>query len=308
MHGIIRKLIHACKLEYVFRPRQVWLRLTRRVGGTDQTVLLPWGLPLRIRLDNIIGQQIWAMGVFELPESEVLWRLADPGELALDVGVNIGYMSSILAAQVGPSGTVLAFEPHPDVSAEAAANIAHWAEFAVAPITLNRFALSERPGRLPLFVPDSFDLNRGLSSLNAKGSGWRTVMVEVTTLDAAVGPTAVVGCLKIDVEGHEAEVLAGGTTTLGRRAVRDILFEDHNPYPSRVTAALEGYGYTVFRIDYSWWRPVAADPNSPRPAGRLFDTPNYLATLDPGRARERLTRRGWRCLTADRVAHRPAAP
>jgi len=308
MPSIVRKLIHSCKPEYVFRPRQLWHRLSRRMSGPEQTVLLPWGLPLQVRLDDIIGRQIWTMGVFELAESEVLWRLTDPGELAIDVGANIAYMASILAVRAGPSGAVIGFEPHPDIYAEACANIARWVEYPVAPVTLARSALSNRPGKLPLYVPHSFDGNRGLSSLNSDVPCGRTMMVEVTTLDNVVGPTTAVGMLKIDVEGHEAEVLAGGATTLGRRAVRDVLFEDHNPQPSQARAALERYNYTVFRIDYTYWRPIIADPYSPRPAGRLFDTPNYLATLDPARARDRLAWRGWRCLTTARVALKAAAP
>jgi FkbM family methyltransferase len=308
MTGIARKLIGSCKPEYVFRPRQFWHRLTCRMSGLNPTVVLPWGLPLQVRLDDIIGRQIWTMGVFELAVSEILWRLTDPGDRAIDVGANIAYTASILAVRAGRSGGVVCFEPHPDVSAEASANIARWAEYLVAPVTLARSALSNRQGQLPLYVPRSFEGNRGLSSLSSDGRDAQTIMVKVTTLDDVVGPTATIGVLKVDVEGHEADVLAGGATTLGRRAIRDIVFEDHNSQPSQVSAVLRPYNYTVFRVDYSYLRPIISDPRSAPPPGRSFDTPNYLATLDPVRARERMARRGWRCLTGRRFKLKAAAP
>jgi FkbM family methyltransferase len=248
------------------------------------------------------------MGVFELLVSEVLWRLTDLGEVTIDVGANIGYTASILASRAGPSGAVFGFEPHPGVFAEASANISRWTEYSVAPVTLARSALSARPGQLHLYVPDTFAGNRGLSSLESDRSGEEVIIVEATTLDEVVGPTATVGMLKVDVEGHEAEVLAGGAAVLGRHAVRDVVFEDYNPHPSKVAAVLERYDYSVFRIDYSYWRPIISDPRSAPPAGRSFDTPNYLATRDPSRARERLACRGWKCLTGARVALKETVP
>ena len=50
---------------------------------------------------------------FDLISCEAIWRLLDEGELALDVGANIGYMTSLMAARLGKNGRVIAFEPHP---------------------------------------------------------------------------------------------------------------------------------------------------------------------------------------------------
>src|SRR5262245_30886013 len=93
------------KPEYLFRPRQIGRRLLRgwrRPRGDFEVVSLPWGLPLHVSVHDGIGQQLRMMGVFELAVSEVLWRLTEPGDLALDIGSNIGYMTSLLATRVGP--------------------------------------------------------------------------------------------------------------------------------------------------------------------------------------------------------------
>ena len=59
----------------------------------------------------------------DLAVSEALWRLLDPGALALDVGANIGFMTNLMAWRSGPCGRVLAFEPHPEVFRSLAENV-----------------------------------------------------------------------------------------------------------------------------------------------------------------------------------------
>ena len=102
--------------EYLFRPRQIWRRLRHPWGfhlPPRAEVTLPWGWPLCIRTHETIGRLIWTFGVFDLPVTEVLWRLTGPGDIAVDAGANIGCMTCVLATRVGPTGRVLSFEPFP---------------------------------------------------------------------------------------------------------------------------------------------------------------------------------------------------
>ena len=59
------------------------------------TVHLPWGLQLRIDPRESIGSAVWRLGLYDLAVSETLWRLTSPGDLTVDVGANIGHMTSI---------------------------------------------------------------------------------------------------------------------------------------------------------------------------------------------------------------------
>src|SRR5207302_6580845 len=52
-------------------------------------------------------------GWYERAEVAVLARLTPAGGLAVDVGANTGYHTSVLAGLVGPAGRVVAFEPAP---------------------------------------------------------------------------------------------------------------------------------------------------------------------------------------------------
>lgn len=103
------------KPEYLLRPSQFGRRiiefLVPRTG--IQAVSLPWDMDIWVDPEEAIGRAIVRAGVFELAVTETLWRLTDPGDLAVDVGANIGYMSSVLARRCGPAGSVRVFEPHP---------------------------------------------------------------------------------------------------------------------------------------------------------------------------------------------------
>lgn len=290
------------KPEYWFRPSQLLRRLVRDRQGAarDQKVTLPWGAPLTIRRDEAIGQAIWRTGTYDLAVSEALLRLADPGETAVDVGANIGVMASAMAVAVGSTGKVLCFEPHPGLHLELAANIGRWKELlSWNHVERSDLALSEHPGEATLAMSSHFDTNRGTASLAAlrpgEGQPADHVVVRTTTLDLALARSPAIGLLKVDVEGHELEVFKGATSLLSRGGVRDIVFEEYEPYPSPVTNFLESYGYEVFAL-----RKGALGPSSQSPSKVRFqlqwETPNYLATNDAERATARLRPVGWRSL------------
>jgi hypothetical protein len=87
-------------------------------------------------------------------------------------------------------------------------------------------------------------------------------------------------------------VLRGATGLLASGAIRDIVFEDHDDYPSEATKIVEDAGYELISLDNDLWglRLVAPADRGDPPA---WPGPSYLATRDPARARERLERRGW---------------
>jgi FkbM family methyltransferase len=290
------------KPEYLFHPGQAIRRLARGAGPDRERVevVLPWGAPLSIRPDEAIGRAIWRTGTYDVLVSEAVLRLAEHGETAVDVGANIGVMTSAMAVAVSPTGTVLCFEPHPALSVELSENIAKWrAALGWDHVERSDRALSAHPGEAALVVPSEFDANRGTATLCpvAPGEGTATCKFDVvtTTLDLAVGRQATVGVLKVDVEGHELQVLKGASCLLASGRIRDIVFEEYSTYPSPVTDLLEAHGYSVFLLRKGLLGPTLQPPQS----GGVqleWETPNYLATKDPDRAVQRLSAVGWRSL------------
>lgn len=288
--------------EYVFRPSQV-LRRIRRTGKPvppSATVRLPWGLAVKVRTNEHIGSDIFHYGIFDRIVPEAIRRLADPGELAVEAGANIGQNCSLMVARTGPNGRVIAFEPHPHIFEELQFNVSLWPEWAKRNVQLQNVALGETDGEATLVDGAEFFHNRGSASLvweNPETTTSQKHKVQVRKLDDFIPALAKVGVCKIDVEGHELAVLKGTEQALRRRAIRDIVFEDFSPMPSPVVEFLQQHQYTIFQLTASWWKPLLTKlrPDAAPPKGFSF---NFLATLDPERVQQRFRAGGWSCLTS----------
>jgi len=283
------------KPEYIFRPGQALRRLGQlgqcRVGFA--TVALPWGMPLTVRIDDDIGRAIWHSAVYDLAVSEVLWRLIDPGAHAVDVGAHVGYMSSIMAARVGRQGAVDCFEPHPGLFDRLNANVSRWRTNGLAcRISTHCVALSDRKRQAFLRLPPWFERNEGTASLvdNEEPQLGRTIAVGVDTLDEVLAGASI-SVLKLDVEGHELQVLAGANESIARDRIPHIVFEEHRGYPAPTTNFLESRGYQVYRVDAGLAGPRLSDPK--QPARRSFVPMNFLASRKGIYVLGRFKRRGW---------------
>jgi FkbM family methyltransferase len=252
-----------------------------------------------VRPSEVVGTCIWYYGIFDLTVSEAIARLLDPSETALDIGANIGQMTTLMSRRTGPGGQVFSFEPHPDIFADLSANArAEGARPASARIHLHNIGLSDHAGESLLQLGPCFENNRGIGRVAVGGPepGTRSVPIRLDTLDQVLPAGTQVGVCKIDVEGHELQVFQGAQSLLGRRAIRDVIFEDLDPYPSPLQRFLLGQGFTLFSIHMGWWGPrLALLDRQPRFLENR-EGENYLATLDPERALRRFGPRGWRAL------------
>lgn len=290
------------KPEYVFHPARVWHRIVGEFLDPPPEfadVLLPWGHLIRVRPQEMIGACIWRVGIYDVCVSECLWRLMDPGEVAVDVGANIGHMTSVMAWRAGQHGKIISIEPHPELFEELRFNISRWQNLMNAPdIVLHNLAVSDRTGLALLHVPQAFRANRGIASLlesSAQESSSETHSVNVTTLDALIPGIEKIGVLKIDVEGYELAVLRGSVELLSSKRARDIIFEDHGIPPTPVMELLREHGYSVFHLGQRLRGPEIIDIRQPY-VQKLVHAPSFLATIDPQRALKRLSKRGWRVL------------
>ena len=294
------------KPEYWFQPGQVWRRLRRRGPVPQEADLVtPWGLPMHVRPNETVGHAMWHLGILDLVACEVCWRLLDPGELALDVGANIGVMTGLLACRSGQGGEVWSFEPHPIIHRELARHVEAWKNQSqrLAKITLCKEALSDSPGEAQLFESAVFAGNHGAASLEqvssesgrANTSGGQQFVVTTITLDKVLPADRPIGLLKIDVEGHEPKVFTGATATLAARRIRDIVFEEHHAAPSPTMKLLTDAGYTILFLGRSFFGPILTDP-ADQSSQLTWLPPNFLATLDPERALARCRSRGWQVL------------
>ena len=196
-----------------------------------------------------------------------------------------------------------AYEPHPQVYKEFCENKRIWKQTSGwEQIESRNVALSNASGTGFLNIPKEFRTNRGLASLMTHGDkldkgGTRGYSVPLAKLDDLVNIGQSVALVKVDVEGHELEVLKGGAKLITHH-VRDVLFEEHRSYPSDVSRYLKDKGFTIFRLHKTLLGPRAQRPAEHRKMPTLpWEPPSYLATKQPLRLIERMKRRGWRCLS-----------
>jgi FkbM family methyltransferase len=280
---------------YWYRPSQLALRARASAGrnGAPRLVRAAWGSELYCFPDPL-GKAVARTGIYDLIVAETLARLADPGETALDAGANVGLMSNLLAHAVGRHGRVVSFEPHPLIFETLARNVARWREVDQIDVIEGRqVAVSASSGSLPLAIdPRTFAENKGTASLEHVDPAHSTD-VQTISLDSQF--SQAIGVLKLDVEMHELAALEGARSLLERRLIRDVVFEEHEPPPTPVTALLEGHGYTVMSVRQGLTGPLHCAPADAH-AMKLWDPPALLATSDPQRVLRRLKRRGWVCL------------
>lgn len=160
------------------------------------------------------GERLLFYG-FAAPQTALAF--APPDGVAIDVGANLGEWSVPLARAVGRAGRVLCIEPNPAVAAALAATLRsnNLAQAEILPVALSA---SDAQGKLLIEAHDT-----GLSRLSPSETG---IAVPLRRLDSIVAEygLARLDLVKIDVEGHERQVLAGAAESL-RRFRPAIIFE-----------------------------------------------------------------------------------
>ena len=155
------------------------------------------------------------------PELKLLPAVVPRHLISVDIGANIGEYTFPLSRL---SSAVHAFEP----AAEMASILK---KIAPANVTVHELALSDKSGTTTLSTPTSNGHHAyGLSSLEQReGTCFLRATVKTACLDDVTLPQ--IGFIKIDVEGHELNVLRGAKRTIStdRPTLLVECEERHNP-------------------------------------------------------------------------------
>lgn len=191
-------------------------------------------------------------GAYCLGEAWIYQSIIQSGWTILDIGANIGIFSLVFAKATGNEGRVIAYEPQPAIHQILARNL----EANASGIDRVQAIVSDIVGERPFL--DLHDLSAeqivwlGSVSVESTADGRHGRMIDtpVVTIDSLNLDRC--DFIKIDVEGHEPEVIRGAWETISKH--RPVLsIEAHMPdmdygFIDRLTT--RGYRFWLLRSFY----------------------------------------------------------
>jgi FkbM family methyltransferase len=182
-------------------------------------------------------------------EMDYLDVLVDSRRCAVDVGANLGRYSVRLA---GLATQVFAFEPHPRLARILKKSLP-------GNVIVRQAAVSSEAGSLSLHIPlereQQVESLATLEPLRGRAAHW-TISVPTVTLDDLADRD--IGFVKIDVEGHELDVVRGGLRLLASQRPIVLAEADEHHHAGTTTALfclMESAGYKGMFL----WRDRVCD-------------------------------------------------
>jgi FkbM family methyltransferase len=206
----------------------------KRVLKQDHEMLLPTGEWMLLPIADHFASEAFITGADVDWGSEALFfsMLRCKG-VFLDVGAHIGYYSMYMLPRVIE---VFSFEPDPRVREMLEMNIAGRGNVHVIP-----WAAGATPGRARFTLERDSEASHMAKEGDDPGS---QITVDVVTLDTFVRKRKlVVEAIKIDVEGHDTEVIEGGLFLLAGQ--EPLVLTDARP-DAKLFRLMRKVGYRVF--------------------------------------------------------------
>ncbi len=230
------------------------------------------GIPLPVKLPN--GGWWFAVNdynsdaifsdVYEKKEQLFVGIFLKPGMTVIDIGAHHGFYALLATKKVGPSGTVIAFEPSPR---ERKRLLFHLKVNRCTNVKVEPFALAADDGESKFFIVEGRDT--GCNSLRPPvvQDPVRSVKVQTMTLDHYLSNEAIhrVDFIKLDAEGSELDILRGAESLLNRPKRPVILFESSDTRTRPWNYKAKEIGEILLRYHYELF---ALDPD-----GRLVPSP-----------------------------------
>jgi FkbM family methyltransferase len=203
----------------------------------EYTVSIPLQSKLIVSGNDLgLGSFLRTKGEYEPQLTKQFIAALKEGDIVLDIGANVGYYTVLASKLVGKKGKVYAFEPSPQSLPLLKKNLAF---NNCKNVIVVEKALGKNEDEHVAFYLDK--ANPGESRLAGHGQR-ETMKIESTTLDNFVTKNNIkkIAVIKVDVEGREPWVFAGGKEVL--TAANTKLFFECNQN------ALAEVGYSVSQL------------------------------------------------------------
>ena len=223
MLGRLEAELRQIRLELDF----VRSRLSSYVGAGIALTYLADETPIFVNANDFGGPfNLMNGGRYEEENVDVLFSFVKEDTVFLDIGANLGFFSLKISKRLGPKGRVFAFEPHPWLYDLLCRNV--YVNGLRQTVTCFRMALSDQNTIATLQYPSGHLGGGHIGS--AELSSDTSIDAELRRLDDVLGADFCCDVVKIDVEGHEINVLAGMRNIVINSPQIKILFEKLVPH------------------------------------------------------------------------------
>jgi FkbM family methyltransferase len=222
-----------------------------------------------VSLDRLVYLYLHRAGFMGSEEQAFFEQKIAGGMCVLDIGANLGLYTVLLSRLVGDDGSIISFEPDPDLFSALQSNCR---TNRAGNVELHNVAAGARSGRMVLSRSLA---NAGDNRLSGKRDSQfcRPVEVRVATVDEIVGERRV-DFVKLDVQGWEGEVLRGMQRVLRSNPRLQICFEywphglrDAGWDPMAFLNTLYDQGFEIYSIS---GEPIGAVADWRPPGGKSF--------------------------------------
>lgn len=169
-----------------------------------------WLLPVFVRKlirKKYYFKKFWEATLQDEKDLQLIPMLINPGDTVLDIGANYGLYTRFFAEQVGKTGTVHSFEPVPDTFDVLKNNVE---KAGLSQVKVHCIAISNQSGTATISIPTYPDGSKNYyeATLQHAASG-NGILIQTLKLDEWLDSFSLLHFIKLDVEGHEPQALAG---------------------------------------------------------------------------------------------------
>jgi FkbM family methyltransferase len=153
----------------------------------------------------------------ERGERAIIRKMVMPGNCVLDIGANTGFFTGLFSKLTGKTGSVHAFEPHPQNFRHLSSNMRRRKN-----VIVNQSAIGSSTGTVRMYV--SPELNVDHHTYSAPDENRAYIQVPCTTVDEYCKDKKV-DFIKIDIQGFELSALEGMKQTIRNNSSLSIISE-----------------------------------------------------------------------------------
>jgi FkbM family methyltransferase len=210
--------------QYNFNPKQVYLNfldIPEISSALNADLIRQYSFPVPIKLNfgAVVFGFVWDSFITDVARRTGAWepelqaqisRYLKPGDVALDIGGNIGCHAALMATLVGEHGAVHTFEPI-SYNIDALNRMKDINKFSC--LTVHPVAASAKNEILQI---SPHATNSGGNSIVDDASLPGLQFVRAVSLDSYMSNLDRLDFIKMDIEGHEGSALEGAVEILTR--------------------------------------------------------------------------------------------